>query len=320
MFLISFCASAQEGNILRVRKVQYDTSFYTTKTWDSSFVETRFVDSILPQFSERKNGYWYNNVFFNNDSLYIFSSGINKRNKRLAKKRPEDFWKKINRKIKNNKLSVYQVKYAFLDVTNSYRIDTITNTHFQIRNRETGQITLDESVIINSDTGTFSYFYKTYEYVSEYDTITLVNLRQNQFFCASSKNYKYCLFTSLVAQLERNYKTSRPFGHYKLGSKIDGNRYNLYLNFESQLCRKAILIQNSRDRYYVGFEIKKDSLFVLNSPAGEIHTGKIARKMNKIKFRDNRKNYTFYSRKQVGYSKRLWTSSLDEYYQYPIVK
>ena len=319
VFIISSCAYSQQSNVIRVRKVQYDTSFYTTQTWDSSYVENSSSISIEPVFYENQLGYWHENIFFSRDTLYVFSSEISMLDKRIAKRNPSTFWKKINRKIKKNKLSVFQVGYQLMDVNSNYRIDTITNTHFQIRNRETGQITRDESIIIKSDTGTNSYFFRRYRFVSEHDTIELARLRQNQFICSNSKNYQHCLFSALVDMLKKNYKNSMPYGHFRLNSMVDGNKYNMYLNFESQLCRKAIFIENSKKRFYVDYELEKDSIFIPNSPVGQIYGGKIARKKNKIRFRANRKNYIFYSRKQLGYSKHWFSPTVDEYYQYSVV-
>jgi len=274
-----------QTNVIQVRKVTYDTSFYTKKTYDTAFTVKSNRFNISPNFTEERTGYWRNNVFFDSDSLYVFTRPITKRQAKLAMKNPEKFWGKLDRKKRKNKCGVYAIAYNFYEALTTYQIDTITTTHYQIRNNSTNEITRNENLEIFRDTSSFDLVYRKCWFISDYDSILLSTTKEGFEICGGLQGGRIrCLFTSLVTSLEDNYELNRAFGFYRYSGKINDKRCQMFLNFESHLIRKAIIIENNETRFYCDFDVSNDSLFVYNSPIGEIHTGRVARKKNKIRF------------------------------------
>ena len=250
LFLFISSITIGQTNVIQVRKVTYDTSFYTKKTYDTAFTVKSNRFNISPNFTEERTGYWKNNVFFDTDSLYVFTRPITNRQAKLATKNPKKFWEKIDRKKRKNKCGVYAIAYNFYEAITTYQIDTITTTHYQIRNNSTNEITRNENIAVFTDTTSFDLVYKQYWYISDYDSILLNTTKEGFEFCGGLQEGRIqCLFISLTTSLEDNYERNRAFGFYRYSGKINDKRCQMFLNFESHLIRKAVIIENNERNF-----------------------------------------------------------------------
>lgn len=288
---ISFC---QNGKTLKIRKLQYDTLFYTQEFHDTAtnFTEQNFSPLSV---STLTNGTWFGNIFFTNDSLFVFTQLISSKQKNLALNKPNKFWKKINRKSRKGKLTYYTTWYSFKQNDTRYNIATTTKTYCRITEKGNNKIVFDKKIALDSSVDYRSQIISDYTYLSGLDTVFLDRKVFNiNTICNNSGDYFGCLFRTLIGNLKGHYNYQNPFGYFKTSSKIYKNRYEMYFDFENYLVKKVTIAENYKVKYYCDFDIDKDSIYIMNCPATELGEGRIARKNNKIKFRHQSKNYSFY--------------------------
>lgn len=318
LFVAISLSLAGQGNVISIRKVQYDTTFYTKSITDTipSLNSPENVLKLLEN-SQQSGGIWNQNIFFDLDSFYIFSHWISPRMKRIALKNPSRFWKKIKRKIRKKKLTVYSSWYYFREKSTEYRIRTFSKTYCYISDPESKKILFNQKIVIDSSLeSSIPYNLTLYTYVSRYDSITLSNTQFNfTRLCPQNQNSDLCIFHSLLGNLEATYRRNHSFGYFKLSNKIRKDNYEFYFDFENFLVKKAILVKNNQEKYYCNFEISGDTLSFIDIPIPEFASGLITRKRNKIRFRYLSKNYVFYLKSPLYVSPNFLSKTRLNHYQ-----
>lgn len=318
LFVVISLSLVGQRNVISIRKIQYDTTFYTESITDT-IPSLNSPESVLKFLKNRQqsNGIWNKNIFFDLDSFYIFSHWISPRMKKLALKNPSRFWKKVRRKIQKKKLSVYSSWYYFKEKSTEYRIRTFSKTYCYINDPENKKILFNQKMVIDSTLeSSIPYNLTQYIYVSRYDSIALSNTRFNfTRLCPQNQDSDLCIFHSLLGNLEATYRRNHPFGYFRLSNKISRNSYEFYFNFENFLVKKAILVKNNQEKYYYNFEILGDTLFFIDIPIPEFSSGLIARKKNKIRFRYHSKSYIFYLKSPLYVSPNFLSKTRLNHYQ-----
>ncbi|MEN8794470.1 MAG: hypothetical protein ABF294_08475 [Flavobacteriales bacterium] len=303
--IIMFCSLlgiAQQGNnVLKIRKLGYDTSFYNQIETDTFDLFQGGIETILP-FDNNENlmGSWHENIFFDRDRIHVFGHKISAKMKKLAQSNPDKFWRKINRLVTKKKTKMFSAWYEIRQQVATKRLIKFNKTYALIWDKETGKSITSQRIVVDSSfVSSDTLDYSNYTFFSEFDTIPLVrNLFNVNVVCRNNSDFFYCLFQTLVGNMEAHYRRSMPFGYFRSTSQIAKNRYSMFFKFENFLVNKVTIIQNYKLKYYCNFKVAKDSLFILNSPTKEFERGRIARRKNKIRFRYNRRGYNFYQKKE----------------------
>lgn len=312
--LFLFCAFlgiAQQGNnVIKIRAIKYDTSYYNQLQTDTLDIFQGTVRSHVPfDASQNVMGHWHNNVFFDSERAHVFGHQISDRMKKLARTNPEKFWNKINRLVAKNKTKVFSTWYQLRQQIAYKQLIKYNKTYAYVWNPETNQQVIQQAVAIDSSVVSIdSLDISTFVFLSGNDTVQLIgNLFNVTAICRNSSDLNFCVFRTLIGNLEAYYRRNRPFGYFLSTSIIDQNKYSLYFKFENFLVNKVAIVQNLKLKYYCNFKVDQDSIFILNSPTTQFERGKIARKKNKIRFRYLNRGYNFYLKKEPVFPTRLLT-------------
>jgi hypothetical protein len=238
---------------------------------------------------------------------------MSKRQKRLAVDKPKKFWQIIERKRRKRKLSYYTTWYNFNQLDTKYDVKITTKTFCRVTERGTKKVAFDKKIAFDSAEASTSQTLTDYTYLSGYDSVFLDRKIFNiNTICRNQGDYSACLFRTLIGNLKGHYNHKNPLGYFKTSSKIYKNRYEMYFDFENYLVKKVTIAENNQVKYYCDFDIDKDSMYILNCPAPELSEGRISRKNNKIKFRHQSRNYSFYLKNRSTYI-RGWKAIFRSY-------
>lgn len=311
-----------ETRSLRIRNVIIDTVFY-----EKSFVVTeqdtiRTKKIYLRDFGRIKRGgilnKHYNHWLFTPDNLYLYSKKISRRNRKRAKKNPEKFFRKMDKKVEKGKLLFYKIPYT-------YEINYFKNTAFKtiqkwvcLINIETGDTTFNDKLGKDEIERMGAPDVIKYLFTTKTDTIEGIldsNYKRREFDYVRDL-FKYeTVLNQVVTSIVNNRFKEMEFEGVFFCSKLVGNKkYQLVINSENIMAKKLVFLDNYGNRFVCSYKIGKDSIFIENPPISGFSNGKLIRrrgnkgKLNlqkeKIQFRLNQKRYVF-SHKSTNYNALL---------------
>jgi hypothetical protein len=194
LWQIGFC---QNGKALKIRKLKYDTTFYTQNFIDTATSSAEINISPLAS-SFLVNGTWYENVLFTSDSLFVFTKIMSKRQKRLAVDKPKKFWQIIERKRRKRKLSYYTTWYNFNQLDTKYDVKITTKTFCRVTERGTKKVAFDKKIAFDSAEASTSQTLTDYTYLSGYDSVFLDRKIFNiNTICRNQGDYSACFHVTL---------------------------------------------------------------------------------------------------------------------------